>query len=868
LTFVNSERGGVDILLAMLAPRTAIAGAKPGRNPSPTLAASEMHPQSAASDASICFHCGDPNPSSTPWRAVVNAVERRFCCAGCLGVAQAIAAAGLDRFYRRRESADGGAIERESDEALARSADGAEAGGLVVHLDDDLREASLLLDGIHCGACVWLVESYLARQTGVVQASVNLATHRARVRWDARRARLSDLLRAISAIGYRAHPYDPGRREAQMRGQWRALLARAALAMLAMMQVMMFSLPAYTSADGVEPQYRTLLDWASLALTLPVVLYCATPFFAGAWRDVRLRQLGMDVPVAIGIGGAFVASAWSTLGGGGAVYYDSVTMFVALLLVARLFELRARRRAGDAIEAIAHELPETAERLLDANDATVTERVAAHRLRRGDLIRVAAGATVAADGTVIEGRSSIEEAILTGESWPRATAAGDRVFAGSINRESPLLVRVDAAGEATAAAALVRMIESAANARPRAAQLADRVARKFVVALLAIAAATALVWWHIEPARMLMITLAVLVVSCPCALSLATPAALAAAAGAAGRQRIFAVRSDAWEALARVTHVVFDKTGTLTSGRLSLRAVEPLARDHPVRCIAIATALEVGSTHPIAQALQQAGAPAVIAHDIVAIAGNGTEGIIEGRRHRFGRPDWVAALHGHALPAFAAGVASDAISVALGSESGWVAWFSFADAVRPGARQLVATLQSMDIAVSLLSGDRGETVKHVAEAVGIVTHGGDARPADKLAEIASLQRAGTVVAMVGDGINDAPSLARADVSLSFASAAPLTQWTADVIVADDDPLRVATAIASARQTSRVIRQNLVWAFGYNVVAIPLAATGHLTPLAAALGMSMSSLLVVANAMRLSRAGGRGEVRAPLISVPR
>ena len=847
----------------MLAPSTAIAGAEPGRVPSQTSAGNNVDQQSPARGASGCFHCGASNPQSSHWCAVVDGAERRFCCAGCLGIAQAIRAAGLDRFYRCRDSADREPVKAESEEALASSADSAEAAGLVIHLDGDLRETSLLLEGIHCGACVWLVESYLARQPGVAHVSVNLATRRARVRWDSRCATLSLLLRAIAAIGYRAHPYDPVRREAQMRGEWRALLARGALAVLAMMQVMMFALPGYTSADGVEREYQALLDWASFLLTLPVVLYCATPFFAGAWRDVRIRRLGMDVPITIGICGAFVASAWSTISGMGTVYYDSVTMFVALLLVARLFELRARRRAGEAIEAIAHDVPETAERLLGETDATRSERVVAHRLKPGDRIRVAAGAPIAVDGTIIEGRSSIEEALLTGESWPRAKAVGDRVLAGSINRESPLLVRVDAAGEATAVAALVRMVENAANARPRIAQLADRVAQRFVAVLLLIAAVTGLAWWHIGPAHALMVTLAVLVVSCPCALSLATPAALAAAAGASGRHRIFAVRGDAWEALARVTHVVFDKTGTLTKGRLSLCGVEPLANHERARYVAVAAALEVGCTHPIAQALRGAAVPSVIAHDTVAMPGNGIEGIIEGRRHRFGRPEWVAGLHRQAVPAFARTVAANTVALALGDESGWLAWFTFADAVRVGAPQLVATLQKMGIAVSLLSGDRNETVSHVAQAIGIAKYRGDARPADKLAEIASLQRGGAIVAMVGDGINDAPSLAQADVSLSFGSAATLTQWTADVILADDDPLRVAEAIARARQTLRVIRQNLTWAFGYNLVAIPLAATGHLTPLAAALGMSVSSLLVVANAMRLSRADSPRDAPASL-----
>jgi Cu2+-exporting ATPase len=309
--------------------------------------------------------------------------------------------------------------------------------------------------------------------------------------------------------------------------------------------------------------------------------------------------------------------------------------------------------------------------------------------------------------------------------------------------------------------------------------------------------------------------------------------------------------------------VIFDKTGTLTNGRLSLARVEPLAGHRRARCIALATALEAGSAHPVAQALQREIAPALVAEGIVAVPGNGVEGIVEGRPHRFGRPEWVGALHRQPLPAVAEAVAADAIAVALGDDAGWIALFTFSDGIRPGAAALVAELLEMGIGVSLLSGDRTATVAHVARAIGIAEFRGDARPAAKLEEVAALQRGGAVVAMVGDGINDAPSLARADVSLSFGSAATLTQWTADVILADDDPCGVAESIARARKTLRVIRQNLTWAFGYNLVAVPLAATGQLTPLEAAIGMSVSSLLVVANALRLTRVPARGD--APVCS---
>jgi Cu2+-exporting ATPase len=572
-----------------------------------------------------------------------------------------------------------------------------------------------------------------------------------------------------------------------------------------------------------------------------------------------MRRLGMDVPVALGVGAAFIASAWATVTDEGAVYFDSVTMFVALLLVARYVEFSARQRAGAAIEAIARERPETAERLRGYPETQDSERVAGAKLSPGDVVRVAAGATVPADGEVVAGCSSVEEAILTGESWPRPKAAGSTVLAGSLNRESPLLVRVTAAGEATTAAAISRLVLRAADQRPRVARIADRVAGWFVAVLLAIAAVTALAWAEIDPSRALIVTFAVLVVSCPCALSLATPAALAAAAGALGRQRILAVRADALEALSRVTHVVIDKTGTLTSGTFRLIAAEALSGLDREACLSIAAALEQGSTHPVATALRGAGIATATAGDVIAVPGQGVAGTIAGRRYRCGRPAWVGALHGLPLPPVANALAPDAIPVALADESGWIAWFNFGDSLRPGAAALVGALHSMGIAVSLVSGDRRATVEHVARSVGIGVWQAEAAPETKRAFVAARQREKSVVAMIGDGINDAPSLAQADVSLSLGSASALTQWTADVVVLGEDLRAVGVAFQAARRSFRVIRQNLTWAFVYNAVAIPLAATGHLTPLAAALGMSASSILVVANAWRLTRlAGSRDE----------
>ena len=437
-------------------------------------------------------------------------------------------------------------------------------------------EVSLLLEGIHCGACIWLIESWLSRQRGVAEASVNFATRRAHVVWDPAQARLSALLRAVAHVGYRAYPYDPARREAYARRESRALLLRMAVALLSMMQVMMLAVPTYITVDGIEPKHRLLLEWASLTLTLPALLYSAAPFFRGAWRDIRHLRPGMDVPVALGLAAAFVASAWSTFRGDGAVYYDSVTMFIALLLLARYVEFVARRRAGDAIEGVARARPATALRMPGWPADREAETVGAAALAANDIVLVRPGGVVPADGDIVEGHASVEEAILTGESRPRGRASGDPVLCGSVVRDGALVMRVTAAGGETRLAAIERLVDRAAGDRPRVARVADRVATWFVGALLVLAAVTAFAWWHIDPARTLAVTFAVLVVSCPCALSLATPAALAAAGGALGRVQVVIARADALEALARTTHIVLDKTGTLTTGRIALHDTIPL----------------------------------------------------------------------------------------------------------------------------------------------------------------------------------------------------------------------------------------------------------------------------------------------------
>ena len=803
----------------------------------------------------LCFHCGTPNDVRARWIAVVDGATREFCCAGCQAVAETLHAAGLDALYAGRElPADHPA--QAADDEWTRWGDGAQASGLVRTREDGRNEAALLIEGLTCGACVPLIESWLARQPGVADARVNYATRRALVGWDPAATDLARVLRAVAAVGYRAFAYDPARREALARRERRALLTRMAVALLAMMQVMMFALPGYLAEGGVEPEHQRLLDWASFVLTLPAMFYSATPLFAGARRDLVHGRLGMDVPITLGLTAAFAASAWSTLRGEGPVYFDSVTMFIALVLLARFVELTFRQQAAAAVEAAARQRPDTAERLPQW-PAEGTQTIAAATLVEGDTVLVRSGALIPADGVIVDGRSHVEEALLTGESAPLARGPGDAVFAGAINRGDALVVRVRTAGEDTRLAAILRLTERAAGARPNVTRLADRAAAVFVGALLVLASVTALVWWQIDPGRALAVTFALLVVSCPCALALATPAALAAAAGALARRGVVLARADALETLARVTHVVLDKTGTLTEGRMRLvECITARAADR-VAALALAAALEARSEHPLARAVLAAapGGSDIRVESRAQAPGRGIEARVDGRIARIGRLDFVAELAGP-MPADLAGRPdggeATATLVGLGSESGWVAVLVFADALRSGAWPLVAALRDAGIVPVLLSGDRAQSVAAVAASLGVVDARAAMLPEDKREAIARLQAAGAVVAMVGDGVNDAPALAQAQVSVSLGSATPLAQWTADVVVLPDRVELVATTLATARQAFVVIRQNLIWAALYNAVAIPAAAFGLVTPVVAAIGMSASSLLVVGNALRLLR----------------
>ena len=808
-----------------------------------------------------CYHCGLPVPLGVELSVSIDAQARAMCCIGCQAVAQAIIDNGLAEYYRNRD-----ALPDSPREAVPAVLDGLklydhadfQKSFVRVHGENESeREASLIIEGITCAACIWLNEQHVAKLPGVVGMEINFATRRARVRWDERKIKLSDILAAIMAIGYRAYPYDSAKSEELARKERRSALWRLFVAGFGMMQVMMYAIPGYLAGDGdMTPDIELLLRWASMVLTVPVVMYSAAPFFRGAWRDIGRRRVGMDVPVALGIGVAFAASVWATLSGSGEVYFDSVAMFVFFLLGGRFLEMTARQRAVSVTEALARLMPAYATRLLDYPQNRSLEQVMVAELEPGDVVLVKAGETIPADGQVIEGTSCADESLLTGESSPVSKGPGAAVTGGAVNVESPLFIQVGQVGEATRLSAIVRLMERAAMEKPRIVEIADRIAGIFIVSLLVLALAVAAVWWSVDPTKALWITVSVLVVTCPCALSLATPIALTVASGAMARAGLLATRSHAIETLARATHFVFDKTGTLTAGQLTLLAVLPLRGLGREDCLSLAAAIEHASEHSIGKALRDAAAgfdfPPL--GGVSNTPGSGMDALLEGKPIRIGRPDYVAALHGRPLPESVRTFAESGDTViALGDDAGWLALFRFGDEIRQQAATVVAALRADGRQVVLLTGDAPPVAFKVAQALGIETVKAGMSPQGKHDYVCRLQADGAIVAMIGDGVNDAPVLAQAQVSVAMGGGSLLARTQADLILLSENLDHLCRGFFVARRSLRVIRQNLAWAFVYNLIALPLAMTGFVTPWMAGIGMSGSSLLVVLNSLRLQKA---------------
>jgi Cu2+-exporting ATPase len=698
-------------------------------------------------------------------------------------------------------------------------------------------------EGIRCAGCRGTIERAVRALPGVERVDVNVATSRVSVDWRTDQIDLERILRKVNEAGFRTVPLGGATASAQFARERRLALKRIGLAGIGMMQVMMYVFGVYFAEPGeIDPAVATYFQYVGLVITTPVLLYSGAPFLLGAWRDLKRRSPGMDVPVAVALVLAYVASTINTLRGSGETYFDSVTMFIFFLSAGRFIEMSLRARRLSVSEAVGRSLPARVS-LLRADGSTQSVPVSA--LIPGERISVPRGGVIPVDSELESDTASLDESLITGESTPVPRKRGENVPGGALNAGHAIVLRVRSSVSSSTLAQIVALLERAQASRPRVALIADRVASWFVVVTLIIASAVACGWFAIDSSKALPAALAVLVVTCPCALSLATPAAVAATTTYLARQGLLVTRADALERLSRIDTVVIDKTGTLTAGALSIARVHTLGNEPRERVLAIAAALERFSTHPIAAAFAAHADPQVVAASVIETEGQGIAGHVDGQTWRLGRFEFVAELFsGHVERVHGDGLY-------LGSASGLAAMFELGEELRPDAADAVRMLRELGVRIAIASGDREESVARVASALGIEMKAARLTPQEKIAFVRDLQSKGHCTLTIGDGINDGPVLAASDVSCAMGQGSAIAQAAADLLLLNDSLPAIARGVRAARAMQRVIRQNLGWSLGYNLAAVPAAALTLVPPWLAALGMSLSSLLVVLNARRLA-----------------
>ncbi|MEZ9819290.1 heavy metal translocating P-type ATPase [Shewanella sp. 10N.286.45.A1] len=788
-----------------------------------------------------CYHCSEPVLTGTQFTTQIQNEEQPMCCPGCQAVSQAIIDAGLTNYYKFRTEPGSKQTALVPEELASVSAyDLPEVQQDFIQHRDDLNEVSLTIDDITCAACAWLIEHQVKKLSGVVSVQVNSTTQRALIAWQAEQVKLSEILNKIGAIGYQAAPFQVDEQETKSKKDSRKFLVRLGLAGFATMQVMMFALALYSGYfTDLDTEYRDYFRWVSMLFAAPVVFYSAQPFYFSAIRSLLMGRLNMDVSVSIAICGAYIASCIETINGTGEVYFESVSMFTFFLLLGRFFEQNARQKASVSSSNLHKLVPLTAH-LKTENSI---EEVPAKRLIIGDAILVKPGDVIAADGIIIEGKSSINEAMLTGEQMPVAKAAESQVFAGTINIEQPITVKVTALGQDQLVAEIIRLQEIASNSKPKIALYADRFSNYFTAAILLIATATYIFWYFYSPEDAFWVTLSVLVATCPCALALATPTAVTCGTAILTKLGIITRKAGVFEKLPKLNHIVFDKTGTLTLGSLSITDVQMIktAKNNvsEEKVMQYAAALEASSLHPIARAFQPYLNQTIKVLDKKSFVGNGLQGVIDGHLVKIGSQSFINGSN----------EAEKEVIVWLSIDDVVQAKITLADEIRPDTAQAVTALKALGCNISIASGDNSGEVAALAKRLGIENWHNGLLPEDKLALIQKLQQ-NQQVAMFGDGINDAPVLAGANLSVAMGSGAAISKNSADIILLGDNLSRFSDAVKVAKKTGLIIKQNLFWALAYNLFIIPLAVSGHVAPYIAAIGMSASSLIVVSNSLRL------------------
>ncbi len=800
-----------------------------------------------------CFHCGLPLPEGERFEAEIEGHTRRFCCFGCQSVCQAIYAAGMQGFYQRTPEGTLLAPPPEPPKDLALY-DLEEVQEEFVHEVGEGREIHLLVEGIHCAACVWLIEQTLARMPGVLSARVNLSAKRLLLRWDNERVRLSQILEQLARIGYAAVPFDPETAEGRLKKQNRELLFRIVFAGFAMMNLMWISIALYAGAS--EGEFRDLFHWVGLVLATPTLFYSGWPFLRGAWTSLRTGHLGMDLPIAIGATATWAYSAWITITGNPhhEVYFDTVVNFIFVILVGRHLEAVSKRHAVAATQRLLDLQPRVATRLTDEGEAVVSIR----RIRPGDRVLVRPGDKIPVDGVVLEGRSTVDEAMLSGESRPVEKTPGDRISAGTVNGNGALTVEVTGTLRDTALGRIIHLVEEAQASKAPIQCTADRIVPWFVAATLSLAAITFLYWYGVDFEKALMAAVSVLIITCPCAFGLATPMAIAVASGQGARHGILVKNGAVLETLAGIDHFVFDKTGTLTRGEMRVVRFENRSDVDDDTLLALAASAEHRSEHAVAQAVVRAAkARGLTPHPVdrfEAVPGRGVRARVGRHDLLLGTLAWLeqngVAPDGELL-AEAERLEREAVSaVHLALDGRHAALLGIEDELRPDAPALVEKLRAAGIRLTLLSGDRRATAEAVARRLGGMEVIAEVLPEEKDQVIRRLQQGGHQVAMVGDGINDAPALIRADVGIAIGSGTDVSVESADIVLMGDELEKIHLAAELSRRTIRTIRQNIGISILYNVIMVPLAMSARITPLVAAISMPLSSLAVIGNAARI------------------